>query len=293
VGTSGLIVPALLFLSLPTAKAGVQITRVFHNQSLKPVFRGTLGIGFLAGMAVIAYPFLPVFLERSVGPEPLKIGVEAEPREIVELLKLHTTDRARILWEDVADGRLSQSGRNCWTALLPLLTDRSFIGGLDPEGRIVHSHTGFVHSLLAGHSLPQWTDVALADYCRRYNIGWVAVWSNPAIQRFRAWKSGASEVCQLKNGKTGYLFKINDNQQTFALHGQADVLQADARRVVLTNVVPRDGKVVLSFHYQSGFCATPSRVKVEKETDALDSIPLLRLRVDSPVSVITITWDHN
>ena len=44
-------------------------------------------------------------------------------------------------------------------------------------------------------------------------------------------------------------------------------------------MVPEDGKVVLSLHYQAGMKALPARVQVEREIDPYDPIPLVRLKV--------------
>src|SRR5205807_6611101 len=108
---------------------------------------------------------------------PLRIGLGEDRENLLALLKSDTTDQARILWEDQPGPRDASR----WTALLPLLTGRAFIGGLDPDGRIEHSHAGFVHAVLAGRPLSQWSETALQEYCRRYNIGWVVVWSRPAL----------------------------------------------------------------------------------------------------------------
>ena len=56
----------------------------------------------------------------------------AERLALVTTLAQYTTTEARILWED----RPGTGSR--WTALLPVLTGRTFLGGLDPEGAVEH-----------------------------------------------------------------------------------------------------------------------------------------------------------
>ena len=78
---------------------------------------------------------------------------------------------------------------------------------------------------------------------------------------------------------------------SFALKGQATWLAADWEHVALGDVVPEDGKVVLSLHYQAGMQVSPGRVQLEKEPDPRDPIPFVRLRMPDPVTRITLTWE--
>ena len=67
--------------------------------------------------------------------------------------------------------------------------------------------------------------------------------------------------------------------------------------------VSKNGKVVLSLHYQAGLVASPARVKVDGAPGAredgqpdvvvslqFEDIPLVRLRVSSPVAHLTLVW---
>jgi hypothetical protein len=85
-----------------------------------------------------------------------------------------------------------------------------------------------------------------------------------------------------------YLFELP--HRSFALKGQARLLSADCQHIALADIVPEDGKVVLSMHYHPGLHASPSRVQVEKEPDPRDPIPFIRLRVPGPVARLTLTW---
>ena len=68
-------------------------------------------------------------------------------------------------------------------------------------------------------------------------------------------------------------------------------MRADPERVVLANVVPEDGEVVLSLHYQKGMQVMPARVLLEPELDPRDPIPFVRLKVPGPVARVTLTWN--
>jgi len=76
------------------------------------------------------------------------------------------------------------------------------------------------------------------------------------------------------------------------LQGQARFLHADCRHIALADVIPEDGKVVLSMHYQAGMHVSPGRVLLEKEPDSCDPIPFIRLRMPGPVARLTLTWQQ-
>jgi hypothetical protein len=163
-----------------------------------------------------------------------------------------------------------------------------FLGGLDPDSSIEHSFASLVDQTLAGRPLSDWSDSELETFCRKYNVGWVVCWSPGAISRFRAWNQ-AEATTTLHDGEDGWLFTLRP--RSFALKGKAQLLSANSREIVLTDVVPDDGQLVLSFHYQAGLRASPGRVQVERETDPYDPIPFIRLRVPAPLSQVTLTWE--
>ena len=115
-------------------------------------------------------------------------------------------------------------------------------------------------------------------------------WSDAARRRFEGW-SETEKLADLRDDGAGTLFRVR-RQPSFTLTGKAHLLGADANGVVLGDVVPRDGKVVLSLHYQTGLSAAPARVNVEPEIDPLDPIPFVRLRLDQPVARVTLTWER-
>ena len=286
-GTAAFLAPALWFAALPAAHAWCWLAAHLYQW-------GTLGRSALAGVAMalaavgwFAMDPLMDLGHRAIRVEPLALGLGPQRQAIVKCLVDHTRADGRILWEDVAQCRRSPR----WSALLPLLTGRAFIGGLDTEGLIEHARIGFLDQQLDGKPIAAWSDDELAEYCQRYNIGWIACWSPEVIERFQAWP-GASQPIPMADGQVGYLFAVNTCQHTFALKGRAEVIQADSRRLTLGDVVPDQGVIVLSLHYQKGLRASPNRVIVEREPCGCDPIGFIRLRVASPVSRVTLTWER-
>jgi hypothetical protein len=89
-----------------------------------------------------------------------------------------------------------------------------------------------------------------------------------------------------------YLFAIKRESKSYILTGRAEWLRADSDRIALGNVVPDKGVIVLSLHYQSGLKVFPNRIKIERELDPLDPIPLIRLRIPGPTTCVTLTWER-
>jgi hypothetical protein len=286
-GTAGLMVPALWFAALPAAHAWTRASHLLVRVARGPWRAALAGSVLLAAAVLAAYTTVAALAEGAAGTAPLVLGLGPDREALVQTLRTHTGTEARILWEDRPVGRDASR----WSALLPVLTGRTFIGGLDPEAGIEHSKAGLIKQELAGHPVGRLSDAALEEYCRRYNVGWVVCWSPAAVARFRAWKGGATEVAEVKDGGTGYLFRVHREKPSLALEGQAELLHADLHHLTLADVVPANGKVLLSLHYQAGMRASPGRVQVEPAADGRDLVPFVRLRVSSPVARVILTWD--
>jgi hypothetical protein len=88
----------------------------------------------------------------------------------------------------------------------------------------------------------------------------------------------------------GWLFLVKHAPRSYTLKGKAHMVHADWHHITLADVVPDDGTVVLSLHYQTGMRASPSRVQIEREPNGDDPIGFIRLRVAGPVARVTLTW---
>jgi hypothetical protein len=286
-GAARLLAPALLFAALPAGHGAAEVLRwVRHGAGWGGVAAVPVA---LVGLALLAAPdAAAAWLSRYRAPEALQIGLGDDRRALVELLAEHTTPDARILWEDRPCSRLTSR----WTALLPLLTERAYVGGLDPDGSIEHTARGLVDDTLGGRPLKEWKDDELLEYCERYNIGWVVCWSPAARERFAAWEL-AERTAALHDEGDGCLFAVR-RKATYALRGTAKWVAADSQRIVLEDVRPQDGQVLLSLHYQDGLRVTPGRIRLERAEDksASDPIDFVRLLVADPlVTRVTITWE--
>jgi hypothetical protein len=287
-GTAALLVPGLWFAAVPAAHAWTLSQQQLFGYlgAVRVLLLWACLGGVLAAIAMgqeLDFDQLRPFIEA----EPFTIGLNAEQQTLVETLIRRTGPEARILWE----GRPLRRQAPHWSALLPLLTGRAFIGGLDSEATIQHMALGLNNQKLNGRHISSWRDVVLEDYCRRYNIGWVVCWSPQTIEHFRKWLGPSAEASALNDDGVGCLFTVRGHVPSYCLKGRAEILHADSHHITLGDVVPENGVVVLSLHYQRGFRAVPSRIQIEREADAHDPIGFIRLRVDGPVARVTLTWD--
>jgi hypothetical protein len=282
-GTAQLLVPGLWFAALPAAYAVMQ-SWLFACRLLGAHWKAALLLwGCASTLGYFAQHSVREFLERCSATAPLQIGLPSEAQELIEIITAHTTSEARILVED----QTGAEGTPHWTALLPLFTERVFLGGLDTDASIDHAYASLLDQNLAGRPIASITDSELHDFCRRYNVGWVVCRSPAVSARFKSWAE-AERVAEVAGPVSYCLYQLPF--RSFTLKGQARLLSADWRHIALADVVPEDGEVVLSLHYQEGLRASPSRVQIQKDPDARDPIPLIRLKVPSPVAHLTLSW---
>lgn len=241
-----------------------------------------LGLVWLAvGLTGLTYA---LDLPGRWNSSPLEIGLGKDREDVVRCLRERSTPEGRILWEDQTDGARGAG----WTALLPELTGRQYLGGLSAELAIDHLHTRLADGFLVGRPVGDWTDDELARFFERYNVSRAVCRTPESIARFRRLR-GAAPVAEFKDG-AGVLFAL-DRRPGYVLSGRGQVTQMDWRRVALSDVEPdANGVIVLSLHHHANWRVSPGYVTIEKDVDVTDPIPMLRLRLPAPTARITLTW---
>ena len=258
---------------------------------------GLAAVGVVLGFLLVGWvdgPSRPLATAARLHTDPLVVGLGTDQRELIEAVVAHTNTEARILWDETTDHR---PGWN-WTALLPRLTGRMFLGGLDHDAGIEHAFCGLRDGRLNGRPLGEWTDVDLTTFCHWYNVGWVVCRSAGAAERWGRFPV-AKPVARLKEGGQPVVVYVLDRPRSFVLSGSAKWEEASVKRVALSDVVPdARGVVELSLHYQEGMPVYPSYVTRNDRDDTLqdptgrDPIDHVRLRLPGPVPRITIVFEH-
>jgi hypothetical protein len=284
-GTSQLLLPALLLALIPAAHAFSIAHASLVRWTGRP-WRATVLGGCIAAAIVIYYSSLAYdVISAARGTRPLRIGLDERQETIVAALKAATDPGGRILLEE----ETSELDCSDWTALLPVLTGRAFLGGLGGDAVIEHGYARLLDQRLAGRPIGDWSDDELDDFCKHYNVNWIACWSPAAVNRLRRWHAVKASLPHFDGGD-GCLFTLEPH--SYILKGEARWLSADSQRITLANVVPAGGKVVLSLHYHRSLHVWPSRVRLEREPDPYDPIPFVRLRLPGPASLVTLSLNE-
>lgn len=256
--------------------------------------RGAAGAGTIAVLSALLVvgwmdgPGRPLARLARLHTRPLVVGFAPDQQQVIAAIREYTTPQARILWDDTTDHR---PGWN-WPALLPLLTDRAYLGGLDHDAGVEHSYCELMDGKLNGRPLADWTDAELSAFCRWYNVGWVVCRSPAAAERWGRFPI-ARPVAHLSDGPQLVVIYALSRPLTFILSGSGRWEEASPTRVVLTDVCPdANGEVWLSLHTLEGMRAYPSYIQIGSLLDPGDPISHVKLRMPGPVPRVTLEWEH-
>lgn len=250
--------------------------------------------GKLALLVSVAGLFLLGWFPQTVAPTmaflqlnlaPMRIGFQPSQRDWLAQLREQTDSTARIL---VEDGELDLPTWN-WTALLPVLTERVYLGGLDVGSYVDHTFCGLKARTLNDRPFADWSPTERTEFMNRYNVGWVWCRSATATDW---WATDANAKVIHRCPIEGVLFRIQ-RTPTYVLSGRATLERADRRKIILTDVIPNDqGEVVLSFHHQPGMRVSPTVIKIDQDKDLFDPVPFVKLKLPGPVSRIVLSWNN-
>jgi hypothetical protein len=282
-GMANLFVLACAFAIVPCAAASRDLCELLGIIARHPIRGKAITLALVAAGIYWFGADIFTLARHARQATPLRIGFTPDQLAIMRAVRTSTRPDARILWEERANHPTPS-----WSSLLPQYTGRSFLGGLGPDAMVDHSYARLTSTELAGRRLGDWTDAELAEFCTRYNIGYVVCWTPDAVARFRSWPV-TRQAEPVREFGSGWLMSL-DRPGSYVLKGKASISQFDSDRIVLSNVEPEDGVVVLSLHYQNGFHISPRQVRAEREPDPDDPIPRLRLRIPGPMRRVTLTW---
>ncbi len=275
VGLAFLIVPAAIALTA----CGEWLVRGRGRPLLPYAIAGVL---FCSVSAWLVRPSAVAELPHW-GARPLQFGLSNDVKAFAGFLRDVSRPTARILWEVPESAVAAPS-----LILLPDLVGRDFLLPPDRDADVEYCFAHLANGYLAGRAIADWSDVDLEAFCRKYNVGWVVADANATAARFRGWPI-AYEIAP-PTGSRWKLFELK-RPHSYILKGVARTYEADRQRVTLADVVPEEGEVVLSLHSAAGMRARPAIVRVEREPDPFDPVPMIRLRLPGPVARLTLTWE--
>ena len=241
---------------------------------------------------------------------PLVVGIKPEMRRLVDWLRGNTDLSGRILLEDqlrLLENTDPESVH--WTPLLPRLLGadaRMFVGGLYQTAFIEHHRmAAFGDFQLGDRPIDRWTSAEVGEYCRTYNVGWVACWSPlsrfwfdrqpsavkvatlprystpnlPPSTNEQEWsamtKRAGPEVARryMLEGERSYSVYRIDRPRSYFLKGKGRITSVGPNRVELADVEPEGGAVVLSLHWLDTWKSDPPLVLKAEPPDPVDFDP--------------------
>lgn len=224
---------------------------------------------------------------------PLAVGLAPPMSELVEWIDKNTDNSARILLEDQLR-LLEQTEPESlhWTCLLPILTERQFIGGHYQVTPLLHHHASFGDFSLGRRPLLTYSPAQLAEFLDRYNVGWAICWSSRAKLVFDGF-TRATPLAELArySHRPGedryYLYKIARPHSYFA-QGSGQVANVDFNRIELTDLRPEGGRIVIRYHWLDTFRARPD-VPIERVPAGDDPVGFIGIRTRSNIERLVIT----
>ncbi|TFH47194.1 MAG: hypothetical protein E4H01_08690 [Lysobacterales bacterium] len=270
--------PAGLAFLLPLVSLG--LTRGLA-QLTRSVWLRTAIIAVLLG---IAYgPLLAPAIDRAVGSrvKPFRMGLPQEIKSVGELVRLHTDKSARILIEDSGGQTKHQYGGTHATAMLPQLADREYMMGPAPYVPIKENELVLIECSIGRKRVDRMESGELSDYLKRYNIGWVIVWSQLCKDAFER----QTFITRIVDRDKFRLFSVR-HSHNFFLRGSG-TLEATSDLLRLRDL-PVGKTVVLSYHYFDRL-RTRTGEPVQRQADPNDPIGFIRVdNVPAELDIVSV-----
>jgi hypothetical protein len=268
--------PLGLWLLLPAGHAAVAavaaVARGGAVVARRPV-GGPLAVA-LTGMVLVAAAH-QAGLEKRVWRSYTFPAIEAwqgftrHGMALVHWLGEHTDRRGRLLHEETDRGSHQYYGSHM-PALIPLHTGLELAGGPAPHALLTHNVLRFEAGTLLGQPLERLAPEDVLRRFRLYNVRWVLCWTTGAKRWFDAFP-GAQRV----GAYDKFVLYRTSLEPSFFFEGSGTV-EAVANRLALRDIVPRDGRIVLKYHWLETLRADPPR----------EVVPLML--ADDPVPFIMV-----
>jgi hypothetical protein len=275
--------PAFLFLGLSLAIVPAANSLIRSLVWLVRAGRRVrLGFFIVAGVAIATLLLFVVGRPHwriGWGLSPLVLDFSDGLAEIAPVIRERTRAEARILWEGSSSDTTPSAA-----LLLPLLTERAYLCSAAQTDTDA-AWASLADGVLAARPIHLWSDAELEAFFCRYNIGWIVAANETTFDRLNR----LALAVKLDSPGPRRLYSLQ-RPLSYVLQGRASSVTADRAGISLADVVPEQGSVVLSFHYHEGLVARPGWVRVEREPDPYDPLPLIRLHLTAPASRVTLSW---
>jgi len=211
----------------------------------------------------------------------LSCGVPSPFVRLTAYFKDHTSRAGRILIEDSEFDTLHQFFGSHYTALLPEYVKREYLCGPRPMYPVLQSYASFTAGTLFERKLETFSHQELQRYFDGYNVCWIAAWRKESKQFFDRFPGYMVRLSDIDNF-TVYEVK---RTATFFLKGSGTV-RADYNRLELTDIVPEQGEIIISYHWMKFFKTIP-QVRIERADALGDPAGFIKI-INPPPSLVVV-----
>jgi hypothetical protein len=211
-------------------------------------------------------------------------GFSARGMALMEWLQENTDATGRILHEET-NRKTHQYYGTHMPALIPYYTGRELAGSPAPHALLKHNFLRFIAGTLRGEPIQSVDAGTLSSYFSLYNVRWVLCWQRPTKRRF----DHLPFAIRVAEFDKFALYRI-EIPPSYFLRGNGRV-EVRGHRIVLRDVEPADGVVVVKYHWLESLRTDPPRA-IEPFYVLDDPIPFISVKDPPPELVIFNDFDH-
>jgi len=266
--------PLNIFLIIP-ASVGMSLVlqNVFQKRSAATILF-ILSLIFTLLLGPVLKPLKIIYKDRLYRlncefPSPLQ--------DLLNFLEVTTRPEGRILLEDSEFDTGHQYYGAHLPALFPEYLRREFLCGPRPMYPIKHSYASFTSGLLFEKKIGEYSLDELKQQFNLFNVKWIVCWSGESKKFFGQFPE---YIHKLKEVDRFTVYQVN-RESSFFIKGKG-LVKSDYNRLELSQVVPKDSEVIISYHWMKYFKTDPPR-KLERVFIGDDPVGFIRV-VDPPRS---------
>ena len=271
------LIPLNIFLAFPSAMGLNYLYRFFlSDKSLKVKVISLIVLGYLL-ITLLALPYYHFFYKKDFRlvhkvPEPFN--------QLVLWIKNNTSKEGRILIENSDFESEHQYYGTHLPFLLPLWTDREYIGVYSYYATIRDSFTAYNAGFLFRKPIGNYSTEGLRAYLDLYNIKWIVYWSEESKKVF---ESDCEVYTSLASIDKFHICRV-ERDPTFFIKGSGSAY-ARQNEIHLKGIKPVDDEIIISYHWMR-YLKTEPPLRLEK-TYLLDD-PIGFIKIKTPPSSLLI-----
>ena len=268
-------------LCVPAAAGLTRMYDALLRDRSRTIRTGALAAAGYLVVTLLATPYYHLFVKEDF---QLLTRLPQPVGELTEWICANTNPGGRILIENSDFESCHQYYGTHVPYLLPLMTNREYIGNYAYYATSPDAFTSFNCGYLFRRRIGDYAPDDLRPYMDVYNIKWIIAWSDEARRFFEA----APQHYRFRVRVDKFFVYEVDRDGTFFLRGRGRV-EAGPDRIVLSDLQPDDGVVVLSYHWMRYLRADPA-AELEQTFFLNDPVGFILLR--NPPERLVISTSH-